>query len=175
SLRQVANVKSLLLDKEWVASGSDGIFLREPEPLLREWAAAYELRKNKPESFYSLKDVDEVERELAKRCQEIGLRYALTAFSGAVRLAPAVRYRRAYAFVDRPGTLADLLEIKRVDSGENVLFLTPYDDGVFYDSRSIDDLRVVSPIQLFLDLSSIRGRGEEAAEAVLEQEIRPKW
>ena len=175
SLGQVANVKKRLLDREWIASDGDGVFLREPEALLREWAAAYDLRKNKPEPFYSLKDIDEVEAELADRCRELGLRYALTAFSGAARLAPAVRYRRAYAFVDEPARLADLLELKRVDSGENVSLLTPYDDGVFYDSRIVDDVRIASPVQLYLDLSSLRGRGEEAAEALLEQELRPKW
>ena len=175
SLGQVANVKKRLLDREWIVSEVGGIFLKEPEPLLREWAASYESRKNQSESFYSLTDIDEVEVEIADRCREMRLRYALTAFSGAVRLAPAVRYLRAYAFVDEPGKLADLLGLKRVDSGENVVLLTPYDNGVFYDSRVIDGVRVASPIQLFLDLSSIRGRGEEAAEALLDQEIRPKW
>ncbi len=175
SLGQVANVKKRLLDKEWLASEGDGIFLKEPEPLLREWASSYEPRKNKPEPFYSLKDIGEIEVDIADRCRDLGLRYALTAFSGAVRLAPAVRYQRAYAFVDEPGKLAELLGLKRVDSGENVLLLTPYDDGVFYDSRTMDDSRVASPVQIFLDLSSIRGRGEEAAEALMEQEIRPQW
>ncbi len=51
----------------------------------------------------------------------------------------------------------------------------PYDDGVFYAVREVDGLGVASPVQLYLDLQAARGRGEEAANAVLEQAIKPSW
>ncbi len=53
--------------------------------------------------------------------------------------------------------------------------LTPYDDGVFYATRDCEGIRVVSPIQLYLDLHSFRGRGEEAAKVLLDEVIAPQW
>jgi hypothetical protein len=71
--------------------------------------------------------------------------------------------------------LAAALEIKPVTSGFNVTLLVPYDDGVFFDSRDIEGSQVVSPVQVFLDLRSLRGRGEEAAQVLFERVIRKLW
>jgi len=175
SLGQVSNVKELLLDREWAASSREGLRLTDPETLLQEWAENYEFSKNTPQSFYTLMSVSELETALAKVCDEDNIEFALTSFSAAVRYAPAVRYRRAYAFVDSPERLAPSLDIKTVDSGANLILLTPYDDGVFYDSRDYQDIRVVSPVQAYLDVRASRERGEEAAEALLDQTLRPSW
>ena len=51
--------------------------------------------------------------------------------------------------------------------------IEPYDDGVFYAAHEVDGIGVVSPVQLYLDLQGARGRGEEAANAVFEQAIKP--
>jgi len=56
-----------------------------------------------------------------------------------------------------------------------VTLLQPYDEGVLYGLQDIDGINVVSDIQLYLDLKSYKGRGEEAAQAVFEQRIRPTW
>jgi hypothetical protein len=66
-------------------------------------------------------------------------------------------------------------QLKPVDSGGNVLILKPYDEGVFSGARTTYDLRSVSPVQLFLDVRSMAGRGEEAAEEILVRELRPSW
>jgi hypothetical protein len=71
--------------------------------------------------------------------------------------------------------VAEKLELKAVDSGANVSLLQPYDEGVFYGTQKTDGVQVVSPIQLYLDLRHIHGRGEEAAAALLEQVIKPVW
>ena len=67
------------------------------------------------------------------------------------------------------------LQLKKVETGPNVTLLHPYDDGVLYGLQGINEISVVSDIQLYLDLKSYRGRGEEAAQAILEQRLRPKW
>ena len=53
--------------------------------------------------------------------------------------------------------------------------LIPYDEGVFYGAREVEGLRVVCPVQLYLDLKGYKGRGEEAASAVLKQELSKLW
>lgn len=175
SIGQVAKVKKLLSNREWL-SEADGITLSEPEKLLSEWANNYNFRKNQVRDFYSLKNVSEIELNLANLCKTKKLAYALTSFSGAARLAPAVRYQRVFAYVqETEEDVAGMLNLKEVSSGANVSLLTPYDDGIFYGSQDIDDIRIASPIQIYLDLKTYRGRGEEAADMLLEQVIRKKW
>lgn len=175
SLGQVANVKKLLLDREWITK-QDGFSLTAPWMLLEEWANVYTYRKNEVRNFYSLKSIPEIESELAKVCKAKGIEYALTGFSGAARFAPAVRYTRAMAYVyNTKEDVASLLNLKEVDTGANVTILGPYDEGVFYGTQEIEDIRVVSPLQIYLDLKGYKGRGEEAAEAILRDVIRLKW
>ncbi|MDA8433299.1 MAG: type IV toxin-antitoxin system AbiEi family antitoxin [Nitrospiraceae bacterium] len=175
SLGQIANVKKLLLDREWIMK-QDGFSLTAPWKLLEEWANVYTYRKNEVRNFYSLKSIPEIESDMAKVCKEKGIEYALTGFSGAARFAPAVRYIRAMAYVyNTREDVASLLNLKEVESGANVTLLGPYDEGVFYGTQMIDDVRIVSPLQVYLDVKSYRGRGEEAAEALLRDVIKPKW
>jgi hypothetical protein len=93
-----------------------------------------------------------------------------------IPLAPSVRYQRAMAYVsDQIDEVAGRAGLKPVTSGPNVTLFEPYDEGVMDGSRDVDDIRITSPIQTYLDLRGFRGRGEEAAEAVLREVIRPTW
>jgi len=176
SLGQVSNVKRLLEDREWISTRANGFVLTEPEKLLLEWSENYNYRKNRILEYYSLKSMPEIETDLAKVCAQNEVRYALTGFSGAARLAPAVRYQRVTAFVNEGEMdLATSLDFKPVSSGANVILLVPYDKGVFYGTQVVDGVRIASPIQIYLDLMGFRGRGEEAAKVLLEKVIRPKW
>ena len=74
-----------------------------------------------------------------------------------------------------PELLLERAELKEVPSGANVSLMIPYDDGVFYGAREVEALRVVCPVQLYLDLKGYKGRGEEAAEAVWKQELSKLW
>jgi len=49
------------------------------------------------------------------------------------------------------------------------------DQAVLAGSQVVDGIRVTSPIQVYLDLRGFRGRGEEAAEAVLRGAVKPTW
>jgi hypothetical protein len=176
SLGQVSNVKKLLADREWVRIEAEGFLLSQPEVLLQEWAENYSYKKNRVRDFYTLKSAPEFETELASAYARENLAYALTSFSGAARLAPAVRQQRVVAYVEESNVdIVSLLSIKEVPTGANVSLLAPFDDGVFYGAREIDGIRIVSPIQIYLDLIGFRGRGEEAAAAILEEVIRPQW
>jgi len=64
-------------------------------------------------------------------------------------------------------SLANLLNLKAVNGGANVSLLLPYDEGVFYQARSVrrrpeksvDGQAIASGIQLYLDLLGfLRGR-----------------
>ncbi len=180
SLGQVANVKKLMADREWIDTDTGGLRLRSLDeavsPLLKEWAASYRPSRNSQADFYSLKAIPQTEAELVDAGRKLKTRFAFTGFSGAARLAPAVRYQRitAYAAGDAEA-LAARLNLKRVTSGANLTLIAPYDAGVFYGSCDVEGAPIVSPVQLWLDLGQTKGRGAEAAEKILEEVIKPKW
>ena len=173
---QVSNVKKLLADREWIDEAHGGFMIIKPEQLLREWLNNYTYRKNKVFKFYSLTTPADIEMSIAKSCEQRGIKYALTGFSAAARYQPVVKYQKAFAFVQSDiSELASSLNLKEVPSGENVILLSPYDEGVFYGSMEVNGLSIASPIQVFLDLNGFRGRGEEAAEALFDEVIKKKW
>ncbi len=176
SLGQVSNVLKLLRDREWVVAKREGTILSEPEQLLSEWTKNYTFRRNTQRTFYSLDTVADVELRIASTCRDQNWRYALAGFSAGARWAPAVRYRQVMAFVEEPmDDLVTALDLKRVESGANVVLMEPYDEGVFYGSTAVEGACVTSAIQTYLDLVNFRGRGEEAATAVLQRILRPRW
>jgi len=177
SLGQVASVKKQLTDREWVRSDSEGFRLTDPSSLLIEWSENYDLKRNKITDYYSLKSVPEIEAELADFCSREGITYTFTGFSGGARYAPAVRYQRVTAYVaaGMVAKVADALNLKPVNSGANLSLISPNDANVLYASKLIDGACIASPSQVYLDLRSLRARGEEAADAVLKGAIEPRW
>jgi hypothetical protein len=176
SIGQAHNVKELLADHEWLRAEAGGLRLSQPAALLDEWAENYDVRRSPAREYYSPLPIGEIEASVAEACRQEGLRYALAGFSAAERLAPFVRYQRAAAYLERDvDAIAAKLSFKEVASGANVTLLTPYDEGVWHGVLDVDGLCVTSAIQTYLDLRSMRARGEEAAEFLRKQEIEKQW
>lgn len=49
--------------------------------------------------------------------------------------------------------------------------IIPYNECVLENSREIQGSQVVSPVQIYLDCSGLKGRGEEIADAIMTKEI----
>ncbi len=176
SLGQVANVKKLLADREWILESDAGIALSNPGELLADWSENYTYAKSEVYEYYSLKQPSDIESDLASFCSNNDVLYALTGFSGANRTAPSVRHQRVMSYVSSiSDNLKDHLQLKEVVSGANVSFMVPYDEGVYYGYSEKNNIRVVSSVQLYLDLKNYKGRGEEAAETILKQVIQKTW
>ena len=102
---------------------------------------------------------------------------AFASFSAAARIKPYVRQHRQYLYLKGDISLVTKhLELKDVSSGENVVVLEPYDDGVFYQAQGQDDGGICTgPVQTYLDVSASGGRGPEAAEHILATVLRKRW
>jgi len=175
SIGLVSKVKERLLDLEYI-SGDKYLTLTRPIELLEEWANNYSFRKSKIYDYFSFDNIRDVEQKLSQYCREQQIPYALTLFSGAALVAPFSRYTRGFAYIGKNiSEVVDKLGLKEVSSGPNFTILDPYDEGVFYGSNETDDMKVVSDVQLYLDLIGFKGRGEESAKFLLEQRIKPKW
>ncbi|NPV58756.1 MAG: hypothetical protein HPY75_03710 [Actinobacteria bacterium] len=181
SLGKASNVKQRLLDYEYVVEVPGQrkmkIRLTDPERLLKDWADNYSYLDNQLFKYYSLENPREIEERIVTFCKNTGVKCALTLTSADARLTRFLRSAaRSYIFIEKPlEPAASYLGIKEVDSGENVTMMVPYDEGVFYALQEVDNLNIVSDIQLYLDLQGYKQRGKDAAEFLLEQRIKKKW
>ena len=176
SIGLTSRVKQSLLSLEWIKEENKSFYLAKPEEALGQWANNYSYTKSPSISYYSGLAEEELEAAVMVECDKRNLRYGLALFSGARRVAPFVRFMRSFFFID--GSIEDVasaLQFKKVESGANVTLLQPYDEGVFYGLQAINGVNIVSDIQLYLDLKGYKGRGEEAAQAIYEKRIKPKW
>ncbi len=96
------------------------------------------------------------------------LRYALTGALAAERLAPYASPRLAMIYVERLDQAAEMLDLREVDSGTNVLLATGSYDAVFERTQETDGLRITAPSQIAVDLLTAPGRGPSEAGALLD-------
>jgi hypothetical protein len=176
SIGLVSDVKNRLLEEELILEQGKRVKVKNPDKLLKLWVSNYSYKKNKIIEYYSLDNPAAVEQNISAKCKEQNIRYALALFSGANKVSPFVRMERTFAFIDSDiESLAEQLNLKNVSSGANVILLRPFDEGIFYQSHEINEIQVVSNLQLYLDLISYKGRGEEAANAVYNKFLEPQW
>ncbi len=177
SIGLVSKVKKRLEEYNYIEkSDIQKFYLSNPESLLDRWVKNYSYKKNNSVDYYSLDDIDTIENNLANFCDSNDIRYALTLTSGASRIAPFLRYNKVFAYAeDSIESIANNLRWKKVSTGANISILSPYDSGIFYGLQDFNGLKVVSNIQLYLDLKDYKQRGEEAAEFLKEKRLETKW
>ncbi|MGE1063611.1 type IV toxin-antitoxin system AbiEi family antitoxin [Megasphaera paucivorans] len=173
SIGQVANIKRYLEEKEYIASDEDGFFVAKPKEIITEWAQIYNSKPNMTYEYYTKYSVQEFEQKLIQLKEKTGIEYAVTGFSGAVRYSPTVRYNKVHVYIPYQDLQEAVLSLdcKQVTSGSNVSIIVPYDPCTMLNVRNINQLIVASPIQVCLDLLALKGRGEEAANAIMEREF----
>ena len=182
SLGLVNKVVRHLRDEAFVEGAEDGGFrLRDPLKLLFAWRDAYRFDRHERRGYFTLLQGKKLRGALAGLGSQIGGFVAYASFSAAEFQAPHVRQPKTWMYVREQDAsrFEELIEAKRVDSGENLVVLIPDDDGVFYlgDGGAMGDNRMscTNAVQTCLDLSHCGGRGEEAAEARLNQHLKPVW
>lgn len=176
SLGLASKTKCALVEQAFAEERAGLIYPLHPEQLLREWSKRYSLSRSKRFELFTLDKLPDVEQKISEWCRNQSLGCALTQFSGAWRVAPMVRYNRSAVLMESGSPqLASELGLKPVSTGANLIVWTPFDPFVFYDLRAVNGVSVASPLQLYLDLMNEPGRGEEAAQEILEKAIRPTW
>jgi hypothetical protein len=180
SLGLAAKVKRALLEQAFVEEQNRRVRLRDPTALLDAWASKYKLSQERV-TLYVMEKTAKVEGKIARWCGDHAVRFAVSDLAGAWRLSPAVQYHMSTIYVE-PGGCGDVvnglvehLEAKRVDSGANLVLVVPDDAFVLYQSRKVEGIEVVSPVQLYLDLHKQPGRSAEVAQEILQREIMPTW
>lgn len=181
SLGLVNKMAQYLLKESFIEQLPDGGFhLSDPLKLLYAWRDAYRFDQHERQGYFSPLQGTKL-REALMELDDDGEGWAVySAFSAADFQAPHVRQPKTWLYVSSREleNFKHVVEAKLVDSGENLVVLVPSDDGVFYQReipRLDDHLAVTNPLQTYVDLWYCGGRGKEAAEAVLEQVLKPIW
>jgi len=174
---QALNLKHHLSRRQWLEECKHGFRLNRPDLLLDEWSENYSIARNTERVFSSDRSVVEIEAALASTCQEQIIPYALMGFSAAMRFDPMLQHERVSAYV-----LSDLskviaaLQLTEAPSGKgNVSLWIPYDEGALRGAQQFDHAKITAPVQTYLDLINLEGRGEKAANHIWQNFIKNGW
>jgi hypothetical protein len=155
-----------------------GFRVRDFEGLLQGWRAAYRFDRHSRRPYFTLLQGRALQDRLRALDPDGEGRLAYAAFSAADLQAPAVRQPRTWLYLDPniEQEFQSAVEAKSVDSGENLVVLIPDDRGVFYRVEPGGNRAAcTNTVQTYVDLAHSGGRGEEAAEALLQQRLKPAW
>lgn len=171
SIGQVSKVIHQLIQEGYVLKVKEGYQLIDSKGLLDDWAKEYPKENKDTIRFYSLDKVTKIEEHLQQLSNKKIHTY-LTGFSGGVRYAPVVNYNKVHFYVSKKDIhkIIEELDLKEVDSGENVVVMLS-DEAITMNHKIIDNDNVVSPVQAYLDLKCLKGRGEEMAEEIYRKVI----
>jgi hypothetical protein len=155
-----------------------GFRVRDFEGLLQAWRAAYRFDRHSRRPYFTLLQGRALQDRLRELDPDGEGRLAYAAFSAADLQAPAVRQSRTWLYLDPniEQKFQSVVEAKPVDSGENLVVLLSDDAGVFYRVESGSHrVACTNAVQTYVDLGHAGGRGEEAADAILKQRLKPAW
>ena len=103
--------------------------------------------------------------------------YAITGLTGAMLVAPLVRPTNIHMYVKKAEDieiLANQLNLELVEENGNIKFAIAKSSGIFYGVKKINDIKIISEVQLYIDLFNYPARGYEAASEVCKI-IENKW
>jgi len=165
----VSRMAKSLSESGYASRAGGKLKIRSPKEILDDWVRAYDLKRNEQHRFFVLApDVKSILQRLRKIDVPRKAEYALSVHAGAGFVAPHAVYKEVHMYVRDSGGIdffIKALDLKGADQGANLVLMIPYyKHSAFYDSREIEDLQVVSDIQLYLDLYGYPVRGREQAE-----------
>lgn len=170
-------VVATLIKLGYVARNENNkLVVTNPTRLLKRWAAYHQYDvMNRFLDYYTF------ERDLQKQLDQLRkIRkpdYSLTSLVGAWLKKPYVRPTDIHLYVKSETDakkMAEALGLNPTPEAGNVKMVIPYDEGAFYGSQEIDGVKVVSNVQLYVDLYNYPARGEEAAGKIFEA-ISKEW
>ena len=157
SLGLVSKVRKLLLNQELAVDGKDGIKIKRPQEILRDWILADDFRNRVETREYSLLEQDhaEIATIMDSELNDSGVRHAFTQWTAAhlrhPHVPPQITSLYVESFPDEE-LLKRVLKVRRVDGGGRLWLHRPADVGVFIGQQTVYGRPLVSDVQIFLDL-----------------------
>lgn len=160
------------------------IRLLDRESLLSEWVSFYRprFRRQAESRFYvHARSAESLVNMI--RSQSVAKKdgYGLSLHAGAYLNEPFVQFREVHLYVAPDAKAFRLRLVKDLHAEQasreaNLILLAPfYKNSFSFEARVVRGLRVVSDLQLYLDLSCFPQRGSEQAQIILDKRLRPSW
>jgi len=168
SLGWVSAVRQQLLAREWAAEAPGGLRVTKPGAVLDAWSKADDWEKRTRTQEYSvlLSDPVELAEKLKAALHEEPPVFTQW-FAGWLRhpyTTPVVVTAYVKRFPDET-LIKEKLPGRRVSAGGGGLRLVlPKDEGVLHPAQNVGGFKLVSDVQIYLDLLRVGLRGEEQAE-----------
>lgn len=173
-----SNVADALVQRGYATRSEAGLRLADAVAALVDWTNAYQWRKNPSRSYAVPLDRDQVLERLSRECEKWKVPWALTLLAAAerrigyVRGAGTVHVYLGGADDDRMrGILSELFAEESAAEGGLAIMEPYYGVGICAEAENVGGMRVVSDLQLFLDLAHFPVRGIEAAEMLLKRRM----
>jgi hypothetical protein len=147
-----------------------------PVDLLKRWATFSNFVANTTFVEYYSHEED-IGKFLSRFKGRERMEYALTGLAGALLVEPFVRPTNTHIYIRKRSDAiewANELGLMPIEENGNVKFAIAASDGIFYGAKEINGIRVVSDIQLYIDLYNYPARGREAADE-LYKKIEKRW
>lgn len=183
SLGLVSKVRQSLARNAYIAASTRGVRVSDPAGLLAAWSRVYSGPVAR-HLYFAAGEPADIELRFVDWCRQNGLTVTLSGLSAAWKFAPMVRSPVVTAYVDPVDSFSTLNRqlaaqacITPVDSGPNLIVWEAYDLSVFAARHFSDDTRLswTSPIQTWLDLQQLQGRGQEASDELYQRFIKPDF
>jgi hypothetical protein len=145
--------------------------LREPFELIDAWVKADDLSRRTIVARYTIFESDPLAlaRKLTSWAESHSVKIAFTQWVAAWLRHPYTEPVISSAYVSRLPSAADLEELglRRVtDAGKVWLFVPDDERGFFRETKTVNELPLISDAQIYLDLQGTGLRGPEQAEAL---------
>lgn len=172
SLGLVSGIRTQLLEREWASEEPNGIKIIKPREVLDAWVEADDKKRRMDIHEYSSLlggDPLELAYELDKSLASTP--HAFTQWiAGWLRrpyTMPVIVSAYVKSVPDKE-IIEQKLHARRVSSGGNIRLIIPKDEGVFDFEQIIKGLKLVSDVQIYLDLVKAGLRGDDQAKALAE-------
>ena len=168
----VSRVVSKLDELGLVERDASGVRVAEPGRLLEAWRDEYRFdRHSVLKGHVSASGGESVAAKLAAGLAAMRVSYAATGLAGAWYWTRYAGYRLATVYLEELPSAESLtaLGFRDESRGANTWLTVPNDDGVFDGAQTIDGVRCVHPVQVYLDLKDHPERSAEAAEELRRQ------
>ncbi len=159
-------VLDFLEQEALLTRGTRGVVEQVPwRRLLERWSEEYGFQQDNAVSrFVQPRGLPALLTGLAATS---GLRYAVTGSLAAQRWAAYAAPRLATVYVDDVAAAGELLGLREVDSGANVLLAAPVSEVAFQRTSEIDGVTYAAPSQVAVDLLTGPGRNPAEGQALL--------
>jgi hypothetical protein len=177
----VSRVGEAVVRRGYAAAGPGGLSLRDPAAVLMDWASKCPWQRARPRSFLVPYEGAELRHAVW------AVMHRLAPSAGALTQTAALELYgqrlagpgQVHVYCEPIAEEAVAIGIgarlygEQVPTGGNVHLVAPAQrTSTLFDARTLDGMRVVSPVQLFLDLSGYPLRGAEGAAMLLRTVLR---